>query len=1210
MSDSKDEQIEFKNKKWFIFIANSNSETKQQKDVMKKKIEARGGKVQIVLNSLIDYVICIYSMHLKHHESFITNTTTIFNRCKELGKPFLSFEFLVQQRYDSLEDYRITEINYQKKSMIYRHAVDGTTANVFSLFDDMSVNEETSEKDIDSDSDIDKPVEIDGQGSEFWDLFFNADNTETKEGTVTNKIEEEREGEDDFFGSFSFVEDNQVDKSTEEEVVTTNDIYYKYLVDFKIQNQEISQQAQNQHNEKLISSLQEKPGHIGIIKNGEFLISHQYGYVKQMSMGKNGFIVTINSNSQLQTFGKLTKSLKISENTFKQHSNGKYKQVTIAMDHLLAIDIHGHCWSYGVNKFGQLGIGPDSQHQTNYQILHEIRLPQRVQMVACDNYYSAALTTAGKIYTWGLNNSGQLGIGNLKNQSEPQLVQGGDLEKNYQATFITCAEQHMMVMDQSNRVYCWGTYTDQRNEKSCHTTRPVLIDNSKSLKKIFSIQKISVIMTENPSQIHVFGHDSEGIQNELLDLIHNEFKSSNNYQLLSLRGKLAVKILNPYYALKMMLYGGQTESFSEYFHQYHKSKSADYVKDDTFYRSLIDVTLQSDNLVAFKCIYQYYKSIDQILFRCALWEKSSIIEYILQKGLVNINFIDKSTGQNALHHCALQNNIIVAKVLLKYHCNRNIEDAKGLTAMHIAVINKYFNFSILLAKNGAQAIPDKNMKTPVQYLHDADSKSKLQSAIFTNEIFLSYAHKDSAFVSQLRLQLESMSLRCWLDEYRLEAGCDWRSEIIKGLENCQFVFFVISEVSVNSLWCRKELKISKKLGKVVIPILYQQVPIDPVLLGLFDIPPVAYHDGQTLIPFCDTEENAYLVHKEMKKISKLIKTGWFTERKEFPQNSKLIEKYTRSKMVYLSFSNIDRALNDLIKESLISRGVPTINRDDIHGRPSAKDDEFSKQNIKLKRKKEKELQLQKELEERQEFEQKEKERKIKWKQEIKLKKLLEKKLAMDPNFVHSQEYYLLTNPVSNGINSFSNDSHNGAYIDTPTSVHSHVTFSMDDQEMGLPDLSFNVNNYVKREEDYYIEDHGKVKEVKVDQVQECIIECLLHLVLFTDKSDVSFIEKEIEQGLLYDKTIIIVTPKIQYKSLAPQNAQSLTWFEIHYQKEDIFLDNLIYNYEILEKTFNINKQYQELFNQKEQERIQVETQKQNELLEAKKLKRLQLLGLA
>jgi len=71
-----------------------------------------------------------------------------------------------------------------------------------------------------------------------------------------------------------------------------------------------------------------------------------------------------------------------------------------------------------------------------------------------------------------------------------------------------------------------------------------------------------------------------------------------------------------------------------------------------------------------------------------------------------------------------------------------------------------------------------------------------------------------------------------MDEWRLEAGDDWRGDIGEGIMAAKVILFIISPKSVESDWCLKELRLGIQHGKIIIPILYQNCELDPTLKSL------------------------------------------------------------------------------------------------------------------------------------------------------------------------------------------------------------------------------------------------------------------------------------------------------------------------------------------------------------------------------------------
>ena len=73
-------------------------------------------------------------------------------------------------------------------------------------------------------------------------------------------------------------------------------------------------------------------------------------------------------------------------------------------------------------------------------------------------YLTVALSTRGYVYTWGLNDKGQLGIGQeIPFAYEPVTVSSskGTLSKAVQR--IDCGLKHVMVLTKDYQLYSWGS---------------------------------------------------------------------------------------------------------------------------------------------------------------------------------------------------------------------------------------------------------------------------------------------------------------------------------------------------------------------------------------------------------------------------------------------------------------------------------------------------------------------------------------------------------------------------------------------------------------------------------------------------------------------------------------------------------------------------------------------------------------------------------
>lgn len=104
------------------------------------------------------------------------------------------------------------------------------------------------------------------------------------------------------------------------------------------------------------------------------------------------------------------------------------------------------------------------------------------------------------------------------------------------------------------------------------------------------------------------------------------------------------------------------------------------------------------------------------------------------------------------------------------------------------------------------------------------------------DAFLSYAREDSEFVvRRLRAALSAGGQTVWVD-VDIPGGAQWRERVRRGIEACKALIFVMSPDSVTSDACRQELEAARSLNKLIIPVVYRDVPDERSLpVGLSDL---------------------------------------------------------------------------------------------------------------------------------------------------------------------------------------------------------------------------------------------------------------------------------------------------------------------------------------------------------------------------------------
>ncbi len=120
-------------------------------------------------------------------------------------------------------------------------------------------------------------------------------------------------------------------------------------------------------------------------------------------------------------------------------------------DHTLMIGSDGNLYAWGYNGYGQLGIGNLTQESTPVKV----SMPAGVipLSVAAGNDHSLAIGSDGKIYAWGHNSFGQLGNGTTTDSHVPIAI---SLPAGVSARAIAAEGFSSMALGSDGNVYTWG----------------------------------------------------------------------------------------------------------------------------------------------------------------------------------------------------------------------------------------------------------------------------------------------------------------------------------------------------------------------------------------------------------------------------------------------------------------------------------------------------------------------------------------------------------------------------------------------------------------------------------------------------------------------------------------------------------------------------------------------------------------------------------
>ncbi|XP_023763790.1 ultraviolet-B receptor UVR8 isoform X1 [Lactuca sativa] len=119
--------------------------------------------------------------------------------------------------------------------------------------------------------------------------------------------------------------------------------------------------------------------------------------------------------------------------------------VAAGLWHTICISSDGDVYAFGGNQFGQLGTGTD-QAETLPRLLDAPSLEnEHARVVSCGARHSAVVTD-GKVFCWGWNKYGQLGVGDVIDRNIPSEV---GLQEGCVPRVVACGWWHTLLQAQS-----------------------------------------------------------------------------------------------------------------------------------------------------------------------------------------------------------------------------------------------------------------------------------------------------------------------------------------------------------------------------------------------------------------------------------------------------------------------------------------------------------------------------------------------------------------------------------------------------------------------------------------------------------------------------------------------------------------------------------------------------------------------------------------
>ena len=194
-------------------------------------------------------------------------------------------------------------------------------------------------------------------------------------------------------------------------------------------------------------------------------VAHAKSSISQIAAGYSHTLVVTNKGETVWAFGNnnfgqlgigtrehtheptIIKKLSDLSDDIEKVAVGKYHSVALTDDN--------EAWSWGMNYYGQLGLGKNGDGYTVDELV-----PKRIDIdsdddeiidIAAGDFHTLALTEDGSVWSWGRNNFGQLGLSTTGNKDSPvKIKELDDVEQ------IIAYGSHSLALTEDGSVYSWG----------------------------------------------------------------------------------------------------------------------------------------------------------------------------------------------------------------------------------------------------------------------------------------------------------------------------------------------------------------------------------------------------------------------------------------------------------------------------------------------------------------------------------------------------------------------------------------------------------------------------------------------------------------------------------------------------------------------------------------------------------------------------------
>lgn len=208
------------------------------------------------------------------------------------------------------------------------------------------------------------------------------------------------------------------------------------------------------------------------LSEGEYITDLDLGSFNNMALSSDGrvFMWGYNENQELGIGWAPNQSEPIDiTRKLNLHENETAAMISLCSHSASALTSQGRVITWGNNRNGQLGNGYTDQTNGPSDITEKFDLntDERIFYVTFSTMHSAAISSQGRVFTWGDNSTGQLGDGTNQSANVPIEITGNfNLSTDEVIADIILGAFHSAAVSSNGRIFMWGSIDGKSSENT------------------------------------------------------------------------------------------------------------------------------------------------------------------------------------------------------------------------------------------------------------------------------------------------------------------------------------------------------------------------------------------------------------------------------------------------------------------------------------------------------------------------------------------------------------------------------------------------------------------------------------------------------------------------------------------------------------------------------------------------------------------------